>query len=300
MSSAINSTYYAYQVAESKYLNTRVPEVSITVRESGGGPENLVRLSRGEAAMATIATSLVYQAYHGVAAYEGKAMPDIRYLWVYAVGARPFIVREDLNINKLADLAGKDFNPGMRGSSTERDVKTHLEMLGIAPRWYTAGMEDAMQAIKDRRIVGMTVPQASIAADAATLDLMATTKMKVVSYSDDEIKKILDKRPWDPFITVKEGEYGKGYPQFKTSASIASIITMKQALSDDVVYKMVKAMMDPAAVQEISPAISWMKGWDYKTRTLEITPTPFHAGAVRYFREIGAKVPEHLIPPEAK
>jgi TRAP transporter TAXI family solute receptor len=255
-SSTIGSTYYAYQVAEAKYIKSRVPEVNITVAESGGGPENLVRLARGQAQMATIATNLVYQAYHGVGTYKDKGQPDLRYLWVYAVGARPFIVREESGITKLEDLSGKDFNPGIRGSSTENDIKAHMEILGITPRYYTAGLNDAIQAMRDRRIPAMVVPQATIAADAATLDLMSTTKLRVLSYTDEHIKKINEQRPWDPFVTIAPDEYAKGFPAFKTSASIASIITTKGAISEDLAYKMTKAMLDPAAVQEISTAIS--------------------------------------------
>jgi hypothetical protein len=43
-----------------------------------------------------------------------------------------------------------------------------------------------------------------------------------------------------------------------------------------------------------------MKGWDYRTRTLELAPTPLHVGAVKAFRELGLTVPERLLPPEAK
>ena len=33
---------------------------------------------------------------------------------------------------------------------------------------------------------------------------------------------------------------------------------------------------------------------------MELTKFPLHKGAIKYYREIGVKVPANLIPPEAK
>ena len=34
--------------------------------------------------------------------------------------------------------------------------------------------------------------------------------------------------------------------------------------------------------------------------TIEHALSPLHAGAIRFYRELGLKIPDELIPPEAK
>lgn len=294
------STYYAYHVAEARYLNTKIPKVSLTVMETRGGIDNITRVSKGEIAMAGTGTDAVYQAYHGVGASKDKALPDLRYLWIYAVGSRVAFVRDEVDVRKLTDLDGKDFNPGPKGTSSEVQFKAHADILGFKPRYYTAGGPDAFQAIKDRRIIGMFNPQASVAADALTIDLMVSVKVRPIGYSDDEVKKIKAERPWDTFLTVKKDEWAKGTEGFNTPASVVGNLTTSKNLTPELAYELTKAMMEPAAVQEIASGSPWLKGWDYRKKTLEFASIPLHVGTVKYLREVGEKVPDHLLPPEAR
>ncbi|MBI4506717.1 MAG: TAXI family TRAP transporter solute-binding subunit [Chloroflexi bacterium] len=294
------STYYAYHVAEARYLNAKIPKVSLTVMETRGGIDNITRVSKGEVALAGTGTDAVYQAYHGVGASEGKALPDLRYLWIYTVGSRVVFVRDESDVRKLADLDGKDFNPGPKGTSSEVQFKAQAELLGFKPRFYTASGPDAFQAIKDRRIVGMFNPQASLSADALTIDLMIATKVRPIGYSDDEVKKIQAARPWDTFLTLKKDEWAKGVEGFRTPASVVGLLTTKQNLSPELAYEFTKAIVEPAAVQEISSGVTWLKGWDYRKQTLDYASIPLHVGMVKYLREVGTTVPERLVPPEGK
>jgi TRAP-type uncharacterized transport system substrate-binding protein len=65
----------------------------------------------------------------------------------------------------------------------------------------------------------------------------------------------------------------------------------------DVAYKLVKAVMEDKEHQKAA-----FKGLadDMARVTLEQSLAPLHAGAIRYFREKGMKIPDHLVPPEAR
>lgn len=293
------SSYYTYHVAEATYLNAKVPDVSLTVVETGGGADNIGRLARGDVHISLMSGGVTYQAHQGVGDYTGKQVADLRYLWMYTVGARVIIVSEQSGVTKFGDLAGKPFNAGLARGATEKDFKAHADILGVKPQYYTAGLEDAVQAMKDRRIVGLVKAQPGLTVDSSTLDLMVFVKIRPVGYSDEEIKKITEKRPWDPFLTVQKDEWAKGFPTFKTLASAVGTGTTKN-LPEEIAYKLTKAMMEPSATDEIAKAAPFIKGWEYRKRTIQIAPIPLHRGAVRYFREVGETVPEQLLPPEAK
>lgn len=293
------SSYYTYHVAESKYLNGKVPEVNLTVVETGGGNDNIGRISKGELHLGLLSGGVTYQAYHGVGDFKGKQAPDLRYLWMYTVGARVVIVSEQSGVTKLAELTGKPFNPGMARSATEKDFRAHADILGLKPIYYTAGLDDAVQAMKDRRIVGLVKAQPGLSVDGSTMDLMTAVKIRPVGYSDEEIKKIQEQRPWDAFMTVEKDEWAKGFPAFKTLLTVTGTGTTKH-LPEDLAYKLTRAIMEPGAADQIGAAASFVKGWDFRKRTLELASIPLHVGALRYFREVGDKVPEQLIPPEAK
>ncbi|HIF09629.1 MAG TPA: hypothetical protein EYQ81_07130 [Sneathiellales bacterium] len=63
------------------------------------------------------------------------------------------------------------------------------------------------------------------------------------------------------------------------------------------VYNMTKAFWDNIA--EIHRTAEWMKVITLKTALNEMN-IPLHAGAYRYYKEVGVKIPDALIPPEAK
>src|SRR3546814_9093614 len=54
---------------------------------------------------------------------EGKKT-DSRLLFVYSNAPQNVIVRNDSGVKSLADLKGKRFNPGLKGSATEKTAAT--------------------------------------------------------------------------------------------------------------------------------------------------------------------------------
>jgi uncharacterized protein len=69
---------------------------------------------------------------------------------------------------------------------------------------------------------------------------------------------------------------------------------VKKDLSEDLVYRMVKAAFD--GMDEQVAAYPSIKGTNLAELTLETCTVPLHPGAVKYYREIGLKVPDNLIP----
>ncbi|OQX53177.1 MAG: hypothetical protein B5M53_07255, partial [Candidatus Cloacimonas sp. 4484_209] len=152
--SAAASSHYAYVVGAAKAINKYVPEVKVNVVETGASVDNLKRVKSGEIDMGICSMKTMYEAWKGLARWEGNPLPDVRLLWLYAVGIDFIVVREDSGVKKLEDLNGKKFNPGIRGSACEATTKQVFKILEIMPNYHIGATCDAVKAIKDNRIVG--------------------------------------------------------------------------------------------------------------------------------------------------
>ncbi|MEM4406644.1 MAG: TAXI family TRAP transporter solute-binding subunit [Candidatus Methanomethylicaceae archaeon] len=287
------SSHYAYFVAIAKIINDNVPEVNVTVVETGASVDNINRIKKGDLDLGMTTIHLQYQAYQGMGPWEGKPIKDQYVLWVYQPAPQNFVVREDSGVKTVYDLTGKPFNPGMRGSATEKTVEAILDALGIKPNYYRGGTEDTIAAIKDNRIVGYVKSGAGTASlDASTLDIATFTPIRILGFTDEDISKVLAKYPYLNPISIPAGIY-KNTPAYKTFAMLIGVVAKKD-LPEDLVYRMVKAVHDHFPEQVAAyPSI---KDTNLPRLTLETCTVPLHPGAIKYYREMGLTVPEALIP----
>jgi TRAP transporter TAXI family solute receptor len=288
-----SSSHYAYFVAVAKVINTKVPDVNITVVETGASVDNINRINKGELDLGMTTIHLQYQAYHGLGPWKGKPIKDQCVLWVYQPAPQNFVVREDSGVKTVSDLNGKGFNPGMRGSATEKTVEAILDALGVNPKYYRGGTEDAVAAIKDKRIAGYAKSGAGLTSlDASTLDIATFAPIRLLGFTAEDIKKVQTKYPYLSVVTVPKGIY-KEIPSYQTFAMLIGAV-VKKNLPEDLVYRMVKAVCE--GFDEQVAAFPSVKGVNLPQLTLETCTVPLHPGAIKYYRELGLKVPENLIP----
>jgi TRAP-type uncharacterized transport system substrate-binding protein len=119
-----NSAFYAYQVAVVSDWNKAGPGVNISVQELGGASASTTALMRGEVDMGIAVTSSDF------ATMKGKDGGKLRTLYYFAPLPANWVVSADSGINSLTDLAGKQFNPGGRGSATEKQAGSHPAAAG--------------------------------------------------------------------------------------------------------------------------------------------------------------------------
>jgi TRAP transporter TAXI family solute receptor len=288
-----SSSHYAYFVAVAKIINTHVPEVNISVVETGASVDNINRIKKGDLDLGMTTIHLQYQAFHGMGTWNGKPIKDQYVLWVYQAAPQNFVVREDSGVKTVYDLAGKAFNPGMRGSATEKTVESILEALDIVPNFYRGGTDDTVAAIKDNRIVGYVKSGAGVKSlDASTLDIATFTPIRLIGFTDEDISKVQKKYPYLSPVSIPQGIY-KDSPAYKTFAMLIGVVAKKD-LPEDLVYKMVKASYENFNDQVAAyPSI---KGTDLAELTLSTCTVPLHPGAIKYYKELGLKVPDNLIP----
>lgn len=292
---ATASSHYAYCVGQAKAINTPGAEVDVTVVETGATVDNLKRMLKNTIDYGLMTSDQAYLAHRGEGTWKDTPFPDVRNLWFYTVSAIYISVREETGIKSVAELAGKKFSPGFRGAATEKMTEATLTHLGIKPEWVRGGASDLVDAIKDKRIVGYAKAADGFRLDASMMDIATVAPIRVLPFSEEQVKKVKEQFPYYPWLKVPAGSV-KGMGEFWAQGVVVGFAAAK-SLPNDVAYKLVKAVMEDKEHQKAA-----FKGLtdDMAKLTLEQSLTPLHAGAIKYYREKGLKVPDHLVPAEAR
>jgi len=290
-STSSSSSQYGYFVAVSQLINSKVPGVESAVVETGATVDNLRRLDRKQIDLGLVTTNTGYQAFAGTELFKGKPV-NIRLLWVYAAAPQNVVVRQDSGVKSLVELSGKKFNPGLRGSSTEKTTEAVFKLLGINIDAARGSTSDIVDGIKDNRVIGYVKSGAGNKLDGSSLDIATFTPIRVLSLSPDQAKKIGSEMPDLGIVQVPAGA-AEGVPTY-TTWSFGLAVVARADLAEDEAYKIVKAVMEDKTVQ--GNALAEVKGADLARMTVDYGSIPLHPGAAKYLREKGLSIPARVTP----
>lgn len=297
-STSPTSSHYALQVAVAQSVEKGTNgKIKTTVVESGGSLDNLRRLKRGDFQWAQVTPDVVYQSVHGLPPFEEK-WDDVRTMFVYQSVPEVIVVRADSGVTKVEDLDGKPFSPGQVGSATESNTMKMFEILGIKPNYLHGSGAEYVDAIKDKRSVGFVKGSAALdAPDATVLDVGSLIELRFLTFTPEQINKIKAEMPTFFSVEVPAGIY-KGQDHACLLRATVLAFNCTKDLDENLVYHMMKSAFENKEMHD--EAYPGVKNVNYAELTLEYSLHYLHAGAVKYLEEIGYKVPDKLIPPEAK
>ncbi len=300
-STAIGSIHYTYAVAAAKAINTHAGDkVNVTVLTTGGAVDNLARLERGQINFGLGTFATIYQAYKGLAKFTGNPAPKLRILWVHSASMQFYVVRNDSGVKTLNDLTGKKFTAGQRGSATENLVQQILAAVDVKPDYFVATLADATDAVKDSRSIGYAKAGSRTSLDGTTLELRALTPISVLGFTPEQVAKVQSKLPYVAFASIAANEI-EGVGAITTPVQNIGEFAYSDSMTDDQVTAMLDGLLKGQDIQ--AAAFPDMKGMDILKETLSAAGAlgiPLHRGAVKFFEARGYKVPDNLIPPEAK
>lgn len=286
-----SSSQYGYFVALSQLINASVPGVESSVVETGATVDNLRRIGRNQVDLGLVTTNVGYHAYAGVGDFEGKKV-DSRLLFVYSPAPQNVVVRADSGAKTLADLAGKRFNPGLKGSATEKTAESVFKGLGIAPEYVRGSTTDIVDSIKDNRVVGYVKSGVGEKLDGSSLDIATFTPVRVLSLTPEQKKTVAEKFPDLSVVDIPAGA-AEGVPAYSTW-SFGLAVHARPGLSDETAYRIAKAVFEDTTAQVA--ALGSLKGVDMVQLTLSNGTVPLHPGVVRYLKEKKLDIPQKLMP----
>lgn len=289
-STSASSSHYGYFVAVSQVINATVPGIETSVVETGATVDNLRRFARNQIDIGLVTTNVLSQAYYGKSDFKDRPVKS-KLLWVYVIAPQNAIVRKDAGIRSFAELNGQRFNPGLKGSASEKTTEAVFEVLGIKPDFVRGSTTDIVSAVKDNHIKGYVKSGAGLKLDASSRDISTFTPITILSLDSGQADLLKTGLPEVSIVDVPAGAGPDIGPYTTWGFAVACGAGLE--LDEETAYSIVKAICEDKTAQ--GSAMASVKDADFAAMTIKYATSPLHPGAIRYFREIGVAIPDRLI-----
>ena len=285
-SAKTTSSYYqmGVQIAEAMKKGSD-GNIIVTVEESQGSVQNVMEAAqRGGNYVFTTPPVLVKLAQGGKAMFKGKENPkfaDIRALFPIPSLTMHFVVRSDAGINEFADLEGKTILIG-KGSFGAKEGAKYLKLFGLDGKVTLASIEldNAVPAMKNKQIDGFVTAGSYPAPNV--IEASASTGVKVLSLSDDQVKQTKRTR-----LVIPAGTYA-GVDSDVVTTSLPVVAHTTTSMDNETAYQLTKTYWSQKSAMGNNAA--WWNA--VSNELLGNVHGKIHAGALRYYDEMGVSIPD--------
>ncbi|MFC3852675.1 TAXI family TRAP transporter solute-binding subunit [Salinispirillum marinum] len=282
--------YYPIGGGFAELIDQHISGYTGAVEVTGASVENMGLIHREDSDIAIALADTVYQAYNGTGRFDGRPLDVLAIASIYP-NAVQIVTLADSGISSLEDLRGKRVSVGAPGSGTEVNARALLESNGLTFDDITAqrlNFNETADALRDGDIDAgfwsVGPPTSSI------LSLATQRDIRLVSLTTSQIRNAQGVEPvFAPYV-LRAGLY-EGVTRPTQSVGIPNVMVVNPAMSDDLVYELTKLLFEEVEyLRSIHPAANDTTV-DF---SLTSTPIPMHPGALRYYEEIGAIIPDRL------
>ncbi|MGF1695466.1 TAXI family TRAP transporter solute-binding subunit [Vibrio kyushuensis] len=285
----VTGVYYPTGGAICRLVNKSRSEhhIRCSVESTGGSIYNINTIRAGELDLGIAQSDWQYHAYNGTSKFADKgAFKELRA--VFSVHPEPFTVvaRADSGIKTFEDLKGKRVNIGNPGSGQRGTMEVLMAEYGWTNDDFKLVSElkasEQSSALCDNKIDAMiyTVGHPSGAIKEATTSCDSV----VVSVSGKQVDKLVSDNSFYRTASVPGGMY-RGNDNDTATFGVGATFVSSTEVPEDVVYNIVKAVFENFDdFRRLHPAFANLKKEEMMKDGLS---APLHAGAEKYYREIG-------------
>jgi uncharacterized protein len=256
------------------------------------GPVHNVQLIETDGAQFGIVTmGVALQGWNGTGDWtKGKQFRSMRALVPLYDSPLQMLALRRSNITTVADLDGKRVCVGPRAGTGGAYASHILSTLGISADLQYGSFDQMSMHLLSGDCVGVvTLIGAPVPAFVS-----AETKepMRFMALSSEQMDAIRKAMPEFSLSRITAGTYSS-LEKDDVTVGIYNFLVGRADLPDDLVYKLVGSVYEaqPLLIKAHSSAREMLP-----ENVVKNTFLPFHPGAVRYYREIGIKIPDALIP----
>ncbi len=296
-------TYYPVGVALSTLIKVKLQpseKIGMSAINSAGSGENIKLLRENEVQFAILQGLFGSYAWKGTGpiANDGpqKNLRSVSMLWL---NVEHFAVQKKFaktgTIEDMVAMKGESVSMGAKNSGTLGSNRVILGNLGVdIEKDYNlvyAGYGPTADALQNGQIAGFGIPGGVPVSAITKAKANMGDDMVLLRFTDEQAEKADgDFDLWNPFI-IKAGTYPGQDKDIQTICQ-PNFLGVRADVDEDAVYKITKT------IYENLPFLNAIHGAT-KAMALEKAiaglPMPLHPGALKYYQEMGIKVPERLI-----
>ena len=263
--------------------NTRTTGWQVSSEATKGTQENIRRLARNELDFALANAAISYFAVRGEGKWEAKQ--EIRTVMTLAPNIALFITPSGSGVNRMADLRGKRVVVGPAGAGFDHFLQPILQAHGITYDDFTplhntqAGAVDMLaDGSAAAAFLGGAVPTASITQASASQDI------HFIPFDAAARDALFERYPFFAPAKIPADTYRDQREEYAGMNVGNMHLITRASLDEDTAYAFTKALYENRAeVVKKHPAGRAIN----PKNIVRDTGTPFHPGAIRYFKEIG-------------
>jgi len=277
-------TYYAFGTAVGQILNEKT-KIPITVQSTGASKANIQLINAGEVELAIVQNDVMDYAWRGVDLFNGEKTTSFSSMAGLYAEVCQIVVNPASGIHTIADLRGKNVSVGDAGSGVEFNARQILEAYGITFDQIgkqNLGFGASADALRDNKIDAFFCVAG--APTPAIIDLATNREIVILEIDDEHAAKLISSYPFYTKYPIPGGSYrGQGAPVQTVAVKATFIVSSK--LSEDTVYQLTKNLFESKAQIEAAHSKGSELSPSYAVEGISV---PFHSGAAKYFKEIGA------------
>ena len=281
--------YYVYGGAIARMVSVHVPRAEMTAEVTGGSVDNLNFIARGVADLGFALADTLADAGRRQGAFRLAPTTPARALATLYRQPLQLVTFADSGIARLADLRGRRVSLGPPGGGSEIMTLRVLRAAGLDPdrdiQRERLAFAASAEALKDGKLdacfIGAAVPSPAI------LDVASTQGRAMRLVPLDEALPALQ-RTYGADVYLPFAIRAGAYPGL--AADVAAVGTsnvlvaderLDEALAHDITRALFEYQAELAAVHRVANELTL-------AAAVTGSPVPYHAGAVRYYRERGA------------
>ncbi len=274
---------YPVTVAMGQVLE-KLPQIGKVTLQPGGSVGNIIRVDTGKSSIAISMSQSLRDGRLGNDPFKSKTDNVVNLMTLH-----PFhvvvLVADDSPIKTFKDLAGRKLNIAPKGFSVREIGERYIQMEGLQGKVGVGSLRigEAVEAFKDGHYQGlMYAPSTRF---GAFLNLAQSRAVRVVQMDEKLMNEFVRSDP--SFYIATWPQDPKAYPRLTNSAKVLAypnVIVASAKLSDEIAYAIVKQVAEN--FDPIRPADQSLQDFDVKGLARDVG-SPFHPGAVRYYKERG-------------
>lgn len=285
----IGGVYYVWAGGPAKVMGEKLG-IPASIESTGGPVHNtqLVNIKQLDFGMVTAAPA--YEGWTGTGWAKGKKHQNIRAIFpMYTTYFQMYALKKS-GVKSIKDLNGKSVGTGPIGGTPATYWPMIIAEAGVKPkRIVNASSSDLDNQLKDGLLdsngQSVGLPWGLVSAVETTHDIV------VIGVESDIADRFIKKHPDFAKGVIPKGTY-KSAPNDITTLTVWNFMITHKDMPADFVYEFTKEIFKnkPLLVSVHKSAK------EVEPKNILYSPIPLHPGAIKYYEEIGLKLPKELRP----